>query len=270
MREQTLELLVSAVNETPAALAEKMNIRTEAVIINQCGHFAYEEFSCRGHLVRAWSLRERGVGLSRNSALMRAQGDICLFADEDIRYADDYADAVLSQFAAHPEADMLLFNVDVCENRRTYHIDRYGRVRLYNCGRYPAYSFAVRREAMHRKNVWFSLLFGGGARYSNGEDSLFIRDCIRSGMRVYKTPVTIGREEERESTWFSGYHEKFFFDRGVLYESLYGKLARPIALQFLLRHRRVMCGEIPVSRAYAIMFDGLREARGRTGAGDTE
>lgn len=270
MKDQKVELLVSAVNETPAALAEKMNISTDAVIINQCDHFAYEEFSRCGHLIRAWSLWERGVGLSRNNALMRAQGDICLFADEDIRYADDYGNAVLAQFAAHPEADMLLFQVDVCEKRRTYHIDRYGRVRLYNCGRYPAYSFALRREVMHRKNVCFSLLFGGGARYSNGEDSLFIRDCIRSGMRVYKTPVTIGREEERESTWFSGYHDKFFFDRGVLYEFLYGKFAKPIALQFLLRHRGVMCREIPVRRAYAIMCDGLREARGRTGVGNAE
>ncbi len=42
---------------------------------------------------------------------------------------------------------------------------------------------------MHKKHVSFSLLFGGGARATAmGEDSLFIRDCIRSGMKVYKTP----------------------------------------------------------------------------------
>ena len=116
---------------------------------------------------------------------------------------------------------------------------------------------------MHRKNLSFSLLFGGGARYSNGEDSLFIRDCIKKGMKVYKTPVTIGREQERESTWFSGYHKKFFFDRGVLYVHLYGRLAKPMALQFLLRHRAVMCQEIPMKKAFGIMCDGIREAESR-------
>ena len=78
-----------------------------------------------------------------------------------------------------------------------------------------------------------------------------------------KTPVTIGHEVERESTWFSGYHEKFFFDRGVLYEFLYGSLAKPIALQFLLRHQKTMCGEIPIGRAYVLMCEGLKEARKR-------
>ncbi len=262
MKTMSLQLLISAVNQDPARLVEKMNVRSDAVLINQCDHFAYEEIRREGALIRVYSLREKGVGLSRNNALLRADQDICLFADEDIIYDGDYPEKVTREFARHPEADMLLFNVEVCEARRTYHTDTYGRVGRWNCGRYPAYSFALRREVMHKKHVSFSLLFGGGARYSNGEDSLFIRDCIKSGMKVYKTPVTIGREEERKSTWFSGYHEKFFFDRGVLYAFLYGRLARPMALQFLLRHRGVMCREIPVKRAYALMCDGLREARG--------
>lgn len=155
---------------------------------------------------------------------------------------------------------MLLFNVDVCEERRTYHIESFGRVRQYNCGRYPAYSFAVRTEKMHRKNLTFSLLFGGGAKYSNGEDSLFIRDCIRSGMKVYRVPVTIGKEVPRPSTWFHGYDEKFFFDRGVLYRYLYGCLQKPFALRFLIKNKAKMCERIPLREAYRLMKQGMREA----------
>ena len=232
-----LQLLISAVNQKPQELIKKMNVRSSAILINQGDKNGYEEFKVENGLVRAYSFAEKGVGLSRNNALFRADCDISLFADEDIIYCDSSEDLVLQEFAAHPEA-----------------------VHLYNCGRYPAYSFALRTEVMHRKNVCYSLLFGGGARYSNGEDSLFIRDCIRSGMHVYKTPVTIGREEERDSTWFSGYHEKFFFDRGVLYAFLYGWLAGPMALQFLLRHKNVMCREIPVGQAYALMRKGILEA----------
>jgi len=255
-----LQLLISAVDQDPEKLAERMNIRCDAILINQCGRFGYEEIERQGHKIRVYCFREKGVGLSRNNALMRADQDICLFSDEDIVYEDDYPEKVVGEFERHPEADMLLFNIDVCKARRTYHNDAYGRVRLYNCGRYPAYSFALRTETMHKKNLSYSLLFGGGARYSNGEDSLFIRDCIRRGMKVYKTPVKLGRERERESTWFSGYHEKFFYDRGVLYAHLYGGLARFMALQFLLRHRGMMCREIPVKKAFAMMCRGIREA----------
>lgn len=89
---------------------------------------------------------------------------------------------------------MLLFNVEVAPERRTYWIENFHPVRLYNCGRYPAYSFALRTERMHELNLTYHLWFGGGARYSNGEDSLFIRDCIKKGMKVFAVPVTIGEE----------------------------------------------------------------------------
>ena len=160
----------------------------------------------------------------------------------------------------HPEADMLLFNMEVCEERRTYHIEEFGRVKQHNCGRYPTYSFAIRTEKMHKANITFSLLFGGGAKYSNGEDSLFIKECITKRLKVFRVPVTIGTEVPRPSTWFQGYTEKFFYDRGVLYYHLYGFMAKPLAMRFLLKNKAVMCKEIPVRKAYALMKEGMQEA----------
>lgn len=257
----TLQLLVSAMHAKPKELAKNMKIASDAIIINQTDRFAYEEFMQQDHQIRCYSFAEKGVGLSRNNALLRADHDISLFGDEDIIYQEGYAERVIAEFEKHPEADMILFNVEVGESRRTYHITEFGRVRLYNCGRYPTYSFAVKTAKMHAANITFSLLFGGGAKYSNGEDSLFIRECIKKGLLIYKTPVTIGREVERKSTWFEGYHEKFFLDRGVLYHHLYGRLAKPIAIRFLLKHRKLMCQDIPVKRAYALMADGIAEGK---------
>lgn len=256
----SLQLLVSAVGEEPKSLAEKMNISTDAVIINQTDAFSYEEFERKGRKIRAYSFRERGVGLSRNNALLRADAEICLFSDEDIVYKDDYEKLVLSEFEKHPEADMILFNVEVAPERRTYHIENFGRVKWYNSGRYPTYSFAFRLDKVRKKNITFSLLFGGGAKYSNGEDSLFLKECLEKGLKVYCVPVTIGEETLRESTWFCGYNEKFFFDRGVLYYYLYGRLKKVIALRFLLKHKAVMCREISWKEAYKLMKAGMKEA----------
>lgn len=256
-----LQLLVSAVGEEPAKLAEKMNLSTEAIIVNQTDSFAYQEFERKGRKIKAYSFKEKGVGLSRNNALMRAEGEICLFSDEDIVYTDNYEQLILKEFEKNPMADMILFNVEVAPKRRTYHIEDYGKVAWYNSGRYPTYSFAFRLEKVRKKNITFSLLFGGGAKYSNGEDSLFLRDCLKKGLRVYKAPVAIGKETVRESTWFQGYNEKFFFDRGVLYYHLYGSLRHLIALRFLLKHKAVMCREIPWQNAYRLMKDGMKEAK---------
>ena len=105
-------------------------------------------------------------------------------------------------------------------------------------------------------------MFGGGARYSNGEDSIFIRDCLRKKMKAMAVPVNIGKEVPRPSTWFNGYNEKFFFDRGVLYAYLYGCMAKPFALRFLLKHKNIMFKEeypISMKQAYSLMKKGFRE-----------
>ncbi len=257
----TLELLVAAMHKEPLLLAEEMRIDSDAIIVNQCEHYSFEKLEYKGNTIKYFAMAERGVGLSRNTSLLRATSDICLFADEDIVYEAGYKQAVLDAFEAHPEADMLIFNVEVAEGRQTYHIDNFGRVRWYNCGRYGACSLAARTSKLHSKNITFSLLFGGGAKYSNGEDSLFLAECIRKGLKVYKVPVLIGKENGRESTWFKGYDHKYFFDRGVLYHYLYGSLDKLMAIRFLLAHKKEICKEISVKKAFQIMCDGIREGR---------
>lgn len=248
-----VQVLASVMNESPRELAERMRLESEAVIINQCDRLGYEELEYKGHCVRFYSFPERGVGRSRNEAIMRADGDICLFSDGDIVYEPGYAQAVAAEFERRPDADMILFNVTIEEERRTYHITERKKVHWYNCGRYGAVSFALRRESLLASGVTFSLLFGGGARYSNGEDSLFLKEFMDRGYSVYTAPVTIAKEEAGESSWFQGYNEKFFRDRGVLYRYLYGKLARAMALRFLLAHREKLCADVSLRQAFRWM-----------------
>ena len=258
----TLQTLVSCVNQDMENIAKKMNLQTDAIVINQCKTNGYLEYEHNGHRICCYSFAEKGVGLSRNNGLLRATADIVLFSDEDIVYEDGYPQRILEAFETYPKAQILLFNMDVEEERRTYHTTEPTKVKWYNCGRYPTYSFAIRREPLHLSNVTFSLLFGGGAKYSNGEDSIFIRDCLKKGLKAVALPVNIGREVPRPSTWFAGYNEKFFFDRGVLYSYLYGCMAKPFAIRFLLKHRNLMFGKeatISIKEAYSLMKKGFRE-----------
>ena len=256
-----LQVLVSSVGQDVKTLPEKMNLQCDAIIINQTDKNEFCEFDYKGHHIKAYSFAEKGVGLSRNSALLRADGDVVLFSDEDIVYDDGYADKILNEFEAHPEADMLLFNMRVGAERATYYNNDFHAIHIWNAGRYPTYSFAARREVLHKANVTFSLLFGGGAKYSNGEDSLFLKDCLKWGMKIFAEPIEIGAETVRESTWFKGYTEKFFYDRGYLYHFLYGKMALPMAYRFIMAHGNFMCKEIPQNKAIALMKKGIKDAK---------
>ncbi len=264
-----LELLISAVNAEPEKLIKKMHVFSDAVLVNQNGTDSEEELPLNGCTVRVFNCDEKGVGKSRNHCIDKAAGDILLFSDDDVEYDAGYGDLIISEFEEHPEADALFFNLNVDESRRTYWNNDFGRVRIWNFGRYPAYSMAVRKDALVKSGVRYSLLFGGGAKYSCGEDSLFIRDCLRAGLKLYRTPVVIGSEALREggeSTWFKGYNEKFFFDRGVLFYFLYGKLAGVFGFRFVYSKRNVMCREIPWKQAFKILKSGIKEGK-QTDAG---
>lgn len=254
-----VQVLASVMNETMEHIVDHMQLDSDAVIINQCDRLQVQEMEHKGHAVRFFSFPDRGVGRSRNEAIMRANGDICLFSDADVIYEQGYEQKIIAEFENNPKADMILFNITVAEGRRTYHITERKRVHWYNCGRYGAVSFAVRRDSLLRSGVTFSLLFGGGAKYSNGEDSLFLKEFMGKGYKVYTAPVTIGREEAGDSTWFAGYNEKFFTDRGVLYHYLYGSMAKAVSLRFLLAHKETFCSDVPVKQAYIWMRQGIRE-----------
>lgn len=259
-----LELLISAVDKDFDELVKSMNLSCDAVIINQKKDTINEGFQreilVNGGKVRCFQYNEKGVGVSRNRAIENSnnlEDSILLFSDEDITYNNDLEINIIQSFEAFPDADMLLFNMKVCENRATYHTDKVKRIKWYNAGRYPTYSFAIRRNALMKSGVRFSHLFGGGAKYSNGEDSLFLKALCDKGLRILAVPVCIGEEAERESTWFHGYNEKFFFDRGVLYHFLYGKLAVLMGARFVYTKKSFMCKEIPANKAFNLLKRGI-------------
>ena len=269
MDRDRLQILVSAVNKDPEKLISDMRLCSDAVIVNQLiGEGAPDtvaegdrEYEFDGFKALVLNRRQKGVGLSRNTAIENSDHEILQFGDDDIVYEDGYADRIVSEFDAHPEADVLCFNVRAQEGRTTYWNEDFARVSFRNYGRYPAYAICARRDRLIESGVRYSLLFGGGAPYMNGEDSLFLHDCLKAGLSIYRTPVSLGRERQGQSTWFTGYTDKFFFDRGVLYHFLYGRLAGILGFRFLFNHRNDFCREKGLGRCYRLLCDGIKHGR---------
>lgn len=257
-----LQVLVSTMHQKDMGLLEKMNIRSDAIIVNQTDTHGFQEVQKEGHTVKFYSFAERGVGLSRNTALMRADAPICLFADDDVCYVDDYEERVLREFERHPESDVIVFNVpSTCKDPRQkdYVAQRWKRLNILNCFRHGTFRIAVRRDRILKKNIFFTLLFGGGAKYSAGEDSLFLADCIRKGLKVYESDVTIGSVSHEESTWFMGYTDKYFLDKGAFYACFSKRIPYLWCLQFAVRRRNLYSSEKPFLEACHLMRQGIRQ-----------
>jgi len=255
--------LVSAVNQNIEELVDTMRLGSDAVITCQCDKNETGEYSAPCGRIIWECLDNRGVGINRNTCIKNASfGDILLFSDEDIVYDDGYAQSICDEYEKHPEADGILFNMRVGEERRTYWNEDYKKIKFYNYGRYPAYSISIRREILEKSKVLFPLEFGGGATYINGEDSVFLHDLLKSGVNLYRSPICLGEETVRESTWFKGYNERFFISRGALYVRLYGKFDVVMAWVFLLRHR-YMTNDLGFMKSLKLMKQGMKEIKGK-------
>ena len=223
-------------NQTDYSLLSKMNIQSDAIIVNQCNRNETTEFNYNHHHILWISLKERGVGLSRNTALLRSSADIVLFADEDVVYSDEYEQTIIQAFESHPKISLIAFNLSsLNEKRPEYLVKKDHKLTLLNCLKYGACRIAVKRESVFYRTITFSLLFGGGSLYSAGEDNLFVVQCLRHGLKGMASREFIGLVEQKSSTWFKGYTEKYYYDRGILMYLMYGDFA--YILLTILNHR---------------------------------
>lgn len=232
-----LQVLVASMHQTDFSKVEEMNLSSDTIIANQAESYKYMEKDFSFGKVRMITTEQRGVGKNRNTALDIADGDILLLADDDLKYVDNYEKIIISAFNEIPEADAIIFNIqtvgDSTYRRQNAEIKR---IRMYNALNYGAVRIAFKRNKLEKAGIHFSLNFGGGALFSAGEDSLFIHDMIKKGMKLYTYPAVIAEVDQTSSTWFRGYNHKYFYDKGALFRALFGKFSYLYAVQDYLRH----------------------------------
>lgn len=226
-----IEVLVAAMFQNDTSLYQKMNLQTDAIIINQSDENDVQLHKINNNIVKLFSYTQRGVGRSRNSALLNANADICLLADEDMVYVDGYDKIVEEAFNKYPKADVIFFDVDGNDvDRPIDWIRKEGRMSIIDANKFGAPKIAFRLKKIQEKNIWFSILFGGGAKYGSGEDSIFISDLFKKHLKVYGCKKKIASFDRSTSSWFDGYNEKYYFDKGALYGHIWGVMARFVAI----------------------------------------
>lgn len=238
----SVQVLLATMKQKNFDFLPDLNIQSDILIGNQADFNEVSETTYQGHQAKMYSFAERGVGLNRNNTLMRATADYCLIADDDMVYVDNYPELVEKAFAALPDADVIIFNLHEKNTVRYVNKSTY-RVRLHNFMRFGAARLAIKTESIHLAGIHFNLCFGGGTEHSNGEDTIFLHDCLRSGLKIYAVPEYIATlREDSESTWFTGYTDKYLRDKGLVYSIMFRRL-RPVmavldALKYGKRYNR--------------------------------
>lgn len=262
----SLQVLVATMNEeSPVALYKKMNLCSDALIINQRDFVAYEDHIINNHKCECYTFNEKGLSRSRNNALMRATADIVCLADDDMVYSATYVTDIINEFEKHPEADAIIFYVEAINgNRRTESIKRFEKMSWWEYKDYSSVNIAIRREKIVLNNIWFNIAFGSGSLFNCGEDTIFLKDVLKKKFKVYKAPIKIAEVDMSESSWFKGYNEKHFYTKGALLAAAYPLLCYPLSPFLAIKNSKKKVGNIfKTPKVLGWYLSGIRDYKRR-------
>ena len=127
----------------------------------------------------------KGLGLSanRNNAIACATAEVCVIADDDVRYTLSDLHSIASAHAAAPEADVLLFQAKgpqgFLKPYPTHTFDYAHQPKGY----YPS-SIEITFKRERVKDIPFDLRFGlGSGCIINGEEEVWLNTLYRKGKR---------------------------------------------------------------------------------------
>ena len=232
-----LSVLLSAMQLDDWHYIDKLNISGNALIINQCDREGDERIEELNRTVRFISTKERGLSKSRNMAIREAESDICIFCDNDVKYAQNYEEKIVWEFDRMKEADIIVFFIERPERHKPI-FKKHRRMGFLSTMKVFSPEVAFRRKKLLEAGIRLDEDFGAGAKYSMGEENIFLYDAMRSGLKIYYAPIKIASLTENESTWFKGYTKEFFINRGAGYFRMAGGFYHILVWQFALRKRK--------------------------------
>ena len=90
------------------------------------------------------------------------------------------------------DADLIIFNIKILNpNRQGSIITENKKINFFNYMKYGSCRIAFRKSRVDKYNIRFDELFGAGATYTSGEDTIFMNDCLKHGLKIYTCPDTI-------------------------------------------------------------------------------
>ncbi|MDX1637136.1 MAG: glycosyltransferase family A protein, partial [Balneolaceae bacterium] len=142
--------------------------------------------------IRISQIKGRGVTRSRNLAIELSDGDIGLFADDDVTYQPGYFDTLIRVFEENPDLDVALFKIKTGPDEPEYK-DYPDQIRsIQQAPAVGTVEIGFRINRIKEKEIFFDERFGAGQPLLIGSDErLFVQDCINSGLTVTYFPEYI-------------------------------------------------------------------------------
>lgn len=252
-----LEILLSCMHQTDDALVKASGITGDVLVINQCDRTDDQSWPTARGTARMLSTTDRGLTRSRNLAIETSRADICLLCDDDEIFVADYERRILDAYEKLPQADVII--VKMLERTPSFP-DKIMRLRFPKTMKVSSWQISFRRESLIRTGVRFDELLGAGTGNGAEEELKFLLDCQKAGLKIYYVPVEIATVGQTVSTWFEGFTEPFFVNRGATTRYILGApLAFLYGVYYVIKKRSMYREKLTPAHAMKALLRGMKE-----------
>lgn len=141
-------------------------------------------------------IHERGLSRNRNNAIDHSTGDICMIADDDVRYKPEYFQTVINAFEAYPDIDIATFKYASKSHEKQYPDYSFDFKESPKGYLISSIEIAFRRSSVAGK-LKFNEHFGLGAPVlQSGEEGVFILDAKKMGLKGRYFPEVIAIHDD--------------------------------------------------------------------------
>ncbi|MCQ8260023.1 glycosyltransferase family 2 protein [Streptococcus suis] len=255
-------VLVATLNtENVPKLIEEMNLKAvDTIVINQSSTGKVGTIIEQNGQATIVHSERLGLSASRNEAISYAKNeDICQIADDDMIFVDNYKEIVENAYKEFPEADVIVFYVDLENHAIARSSIPKGRMQYLHAMRTSSVQISFKKSSLERVGLNFDERFGIGATYGSGEENILLFDALRNGLKLYSYPVKIASLRKRESHWDRSHTPENCRKRGAIYKRMTNYWYWILIIQFAIRKRKQMLPEISLFDNISYMFQGARE-----------
>lgn len=257
------EVLISTMNQIEKNIVNDLKVNN-CVVINQITKDIVPVKDDINNSQKFISFYEKGLSKSRNAALKNSSKDICIIADDDMYYENNYENIILSAYDRYKDADIIAFFVDNEDKSKRKKFLKEGRIGFLKSMKLQSVQITFKRKSIIENNISFDEKFGTGSVYPWGEENIFLFDCLRKKLKIYYVPLKIATlKANTSSTWDKSNTKKHYEQQGAIYYRMSNKIYFLLIFQFFLRKRKIYIKDLSAITVLNSMIKGARDYRRR-------
>lgn len=254
-----IQVIVSTMENELKKLDLTIQKRSNLIVINQMPNILdnkLEEIIFKNQI---WiNIDQKGLSKSRNLGIEKSTSEFLYLTDDDIVLNSKFDEIVLDEFNKKSDADIIAFQVSGIEKKFKSYSNKSFKSGFLNSLKFSSVQLVYKKSFLIENNLRFDENFGAGSIFKMGEENIFLFDCLKQNANIYYVPIEIAKVHINESSWFEGFNYKYFFDRGAIFNRMFGPLSSMYSLLFCLRKRALIEKPLTFWSAYRASQEGKK------------